>query len=116
MFLIDLEFNKCIIKLFYKMVQLLSLCDRCKTQEMCMTVADKYEHVLEFFPYCFKIQELCNKSVIIYPSTKRSFSKGYKLKKNAFKLFLFSFFYFLNLINIILKECLVETFLSILLC
>ena len=93
------------------MVQLLSLCDRCKTQEMCMKVVDKYEYVLEFFPYCFKIQELCNKSVIIYPSTKRSFSKGYKLRKMRL-----SCFYFLNLINIILKECLMETFLSVLLC
>ena len=76
MFLIDLEFNKFIIKLFYKMVQLLSLCDRCKTQEMYMKVVDKYEHVLEFFPDCFKVQELCNKAAIIYPSTIQSFSKG----------------------------------------
>ena len=98
------------------MVQLLSLCDRCKTQEMYMKVVGKYEHILEFFPDCFKIQELCNKAAIIYPSTIQAFSKGYKLKKNALKLFLFSFFYFLNLINIILKECLMETFLSVLLC
>ena len=52
MFLIDIRFNKCVIKLF--------------DQEICNKAVDNYSHALEFVPECLMSLEMCDKTVTRY--------------------------------------------------
>ena len=40
---------------------------------MCNKAVDSYPHKLEFFPKCYKTQNMCDKAVDTYPSTIKLF-------------------------------------------
>ena len=37
---------------------------------MCNKTTDNYAHALEFFPNCYKVQNMCNKAINTSPSAK----------------------------------------------
>ena len=45
---------------------------------MCDKAVDKYPHVLEFVPECYKTKKTCDKAANAYPSTIEYFPDRFK--------------------------------------
>ena len=85
-----------------------SVPDCYKNQEMCNKTVDNYHHALEFVADCYMSQEMCDKVVNSHSSAIRVAPECYKTQKMCDKSLLV---FFIFLIDIKLKKCVIELFL-----
>ena len=95
MFLINIRLNKCVIKLFLKMLERWESVPDCyKNQETCDKAVDNYPHAIKFVSEYCKTQKMCDKIADNHPSAMQFLAECYKKQQMCYKTVNTCFFVF----------------------